>query len=189
MNIQEIPEPNETIPAANPENLREMERIIASAIIFSSDGKMLMGLKAPNGGGVWPDDWHIPGGGTELGETLEKAAARETREETGLDIKPEQFTPAPFFEEFSTGSTVKVVDGERRWCIMRFNRFEVHLDQSAEELEMEMTQKATNLDEASSQQADLKKLCWFSPAELADVQQIPGGKDYFVAAGYIKPQE
>ena len=31
--------------------------------------------------------WSIPGGGLELGETLEEGARREAREETGLDVR------------------------------------------------------------------------------------------------------
>lgn len=37
--------------------------------------------------GTFPYKWGLIGGITELGESLEETAARETKEETGLDIK------------------------------------------------------------------------------------------------------
>lgn len=50
----------------NPENLREITREIVSGLIFSADGKLLMGKKDPTKGGVYSDCWHIPGGGEYL---------------------------------------------------------------------------------------------------------------------------
>jgi len=35
-------------------------------------------------------EWSIPGGVVELGETLRQAAAREAKEETGLEVEPDE---------------------------------------------------------------------------------------------------
>lgn len=160
----------------NLEGLPEIDRIIASAIIFSSDGFVLMGLKGPNEGGVWPDDWHIPGGGVEPGASLEETALKEVEEETGLVLTSEQISPAPFIREYEGGATAKTLKptGERVWCKMHFNRFEVHIAETADQLNAKLTPGD-----------DLKVLRWFSPVELSNVKQIPGGREYFVAAGYI----
>lgn len=157
----------------NVENLREVERIIASAIIVSSDGYILMGQKDPAKGGVYSEYWHIPGGGVDEGESLEDAVIREVREEVGLQVAPDQLRPIPLVGE---GQTTKVIDGERVWCKMKFNRFEVRLDQPAAELIHDVQPSD-----------DLVELTWFSPEELADVKQIPGGKEFFIEAGYIQP--
>lgn len=157
----------------NVENLREIERVIASAIVISSDGYILMGQKDPAKGGVYSEFWHIPGGGIDEGESLEDAVIREVREEVGLTVMPEQLKQVPIVGE---GQTTKVIDGERVWCKMKFNRFEVRLDQPAAELSSQVQPGD-----------DLVELTWFSPEELADVEQIPGGKEFFIEAGYIQP--
>jgi 8-oxo-dGTP diphosphatase len=57
---------------------------VAVGAIVVKDEKILLVKrdKAPH-----KDLWAIPGGSVELGETLQEAAKREVREETGLTIK------------------------------------------------------------------------------------------------------
>lgn len=58
--------------------------LAVSAAIFR-DGRVLIVRRArPPAPGLYT----LPGGGVELGETLEEAVIREVREETALEIKP-----------------------------------------------------------------------------------------------------
>lgn len=58
--------------------------LAVSAAIFR-DGKVLIVRRArPPAHGLYT----LPGGGVELGETLEEAVVREVREETCLDVEP-----------------------------------------------------------------------------------------------------
>jgi ADP-ribose pyrophosphatase YjhB (NUDIX family) len=58
--------------------------LAVSAAIFR-DGRVLIVRRAqPPTRGLYT----LPGGGVELGETLEQAIIREVREETGLEIEP-----------------------------------------------------------------------------------------------------
>ena len=50
-------------------------------IIELNEGIVLIKRKNP------PEGWALPGGFVEYGETLEYAAIREAKEETGLDVK------------------------------------------------------------------------------------------------------
>lgn len=157
----------------NPEGLREIERVIASTVVFSSDGYVLMGRKDPAKGGVYNDAWHIPGGGVEGDETLVRAAARELSQEVGISLSEEKFIAIPIVGNGAAVKTLK--NGERVWCRMEFNRFEVRLDKPASEL-----------SEALRPGDDLIELHWFAPEQLADIKQIPGGKEFFLEAGYIR---
>lgn len=53
----------------------------ATAVVTDDDGRILLVHKVDNG------LWALPGGGMELGESIEDCAVREVKEETGLDVE------------------------------------------------------------------------------------------------------
>jgi 8-oxo-dGTP diphosphatase len=65
------------------------------AIVFRGSQILLVRRSvAPNRG-----LWSIPGGALETGETVEEAAVRETREETGIEVRPlSVFSVADYIE-------------------------------------------------------------------------------------------
>jgi ADP-ribose pyrophosphatase YjhB (NUDIX family) len=58
-------------------------RIAVSAIIFDGE-RVLLALRRDI------DWWNLPGGGMEVGETVDEALHREVAEETGLEVEIEQ---------------------------------------------------------------------------------------------------
>lgn len=152
--------------------MREINRIIVSALIFSQDNKLLLGRKDPASGGVYPDCWHVPGGGVEIGESFEEALAREIREEVGLDITPYVLISIPIVE---TGVSEKILKdtGEKVFCHMEFNMFKIIInDKKADEIKLQLND-------------DLVEIRWFKMEELPFIKQIPGGKEFFQKLGYI----
>ena len=150
--------------------MREIQRTIVSALIWSKDGKILMGRKDPAKGGVYPDAWHLPGGGVDDGENLEQALRREINEEVGIDVSKQSVILIPKKGKGASEKTLKT--GEKVLAHMEFNYFEVHIDKNADEIEVQLGD-------------DLVYLHWFSKRELPDVKQIPGGKEFFQEIGYI----
>lgn len=150
--------------------MREIKRTIVSGLVFSKDGKLLMGLKDPAKGGVFPDVWHLPGGGVDEGESLEDALTRELHEEIGLDIANARIVRVSTIGKGSSEKTLP--DGEKVLCHMEFNRFEVHLDKDASEIDIKP-------------ESDLVETRWFDKNELSFVKQIPGGKEFFQEMGYV----
>lgn len=151
--------------------MREISRTIVSAIIFSKDGKVLMGKKDSKGGGVYADCWHIPGGGIDEGETLEDGVIREVKEEVGITLTKKQLQKIPGTGSGTSEKTLKGT-GEKVVCHMEFNRFEVHVDDVSDDITL-------SLDD------DLKELRWFTREELQNVKQIPGGKEFFQEMDYM----
>lgn len=58
-----------------------MNRVDVVYVLIMREGKVLMVKNKKY------NNWTLPGGGVEKGETLEKAAIREVWEETGLTVK------------------------------------------------------------------------------------------------------
>ncbi|SHF01376.1 NUDIX hydrolase [Clostridium fallax] len=63
-----------------------------ACVFIEKDNKVLLQRRVDN------DAWGVPGGALELGESLEEAAVREVREETGLIIDKEDLK---LFKTFS----------------------------------------------------------------------------------------
>lgn len=58
-------------------------QVAVGAVVIHNNCALLVKRRNPPSAGTWA----IPGGGVELGETLQEAAEREIKEETGLIIK------------------------------------------------------------------------------------------------------
>src|SRR5205814_4024280 len=111
-----------------------------------------MGRKDPAKGGVYPDAWHIPGGGVEQGETFEQTLEREMREEVGIDVSKHKVVHVPVVNLGTSEKTLET--GERALVRMQFNYFEVHIDQNAQDIKLNPGD-------------DLAEMKWFSKEELA----------------------
>jgi len=61
----------------------ERPQVAVGAFVVKENTILLVKRKRPPGEGLWA----IPGGRVELGETLQEAAEREVKEETGITIK------------------------------------------------------------------------------------------------------
>ncbi|MEK7106747.1 MAG: NUDIX hydrolase [Patescibacteria group bacterium] len=61
---------------------------VGIGVCIRKDGKVLIGKRK---GGLMPGTWAIPGGKLDMNEELEACAIRETKEETGIEIKNIRF--------------------------------------------------------------------------------------------------
>lgn len=77
---------------SRPEDIRELfapekgyptPKVDVRAVVFR-DGALLLVQEKSTGG------WTLPGGWADIGDSASEVAARETREEAGLDVRPEK---------------------------------------------------------------------------------------------------
>lgn len=62
--------------------MTQIPRVGTAIIIIKDNQVLLMKRKGPHGNGTWS----TPGGHLDFGETLEGCAAREAKEEVGVDV-------------------------------------------------------------------------------------------------------
>ena len=152
--------------------MREIERDIVSALIFSKDGKLFQGMKDTEKGGVYSDCWHLPGGGVDEGENREEALKREVKEETGIDISQYKID---LIDQKGRGESRKILkSGEEVLCKMKFFVYKVDInDKNSNEVEVNLSD-------------DLVKYRWSDLSELASLKLTPPSIELFKKLGYIK---
>ena len=139
--------------AANARTYPTRPFLAVSAAIFR-DGRVLIVRRArPPAHGLYT----LPGGGVELGETLEQAVIREVREETALAIEPVAL--AGFRQANARDAAGRV---ERHFVILPF--------------------AARWLAGEVSLNEELAEAHWLAPAELAGFKTTEGLSDIVAAA-------
>ena len=151
--------------------MQVVQRNIVVGMIWSSDGRLLLGKKDPHGGGVYPDCWHLPGGGIEYGESHHEALRREIKEEVGIDIAPFHID---FVDGAGYGESVKTNEqtGESYLCQMHFYVYRIVLPVPAANVPISL-------------QDDLKQVAWPTMQELSNYWLTPPSIILFTKLGYI----
>lgn len=151
--------------------MQTIHRDCVVGLLLSNDGKILLGKKDPKDGGVFPDCWHLPGGGVEPGESQQEALRREIKEEVGIDI-------APYHPDFIDGEGYAEAEkkdrttGEIVLAQMNFYVFRVQLPLPAASIRVELN-------------SDLVKAVWAAPPELANYWLTPPSMALFAKMGYL----
>ena len=149
--------------------MQTINRTIVSAMIMSNDGKILLGKVRE--GGVYPDCWHIPGGGVDDGESKEQALIREMHEEIGLDIAS---LPKKLVRDTDTGEADKTdkQTGETYHVVMQFNVYQINIPLPNSDIKIHLHD-------------DLTEYRWVSIGDLPNYKHTPPSEKLFKALGYL----
>lgn len=78
----------------------------SGAVITNEKGEILLQKRSGT-----ENVWGLPGGAVEIGESIEEAAIRELKEETGLDIKVEYLIGvySKYFNKYPNGDAAQTI--------------------------------------------------------------------------------
>lgn len=147
--------------------MKTIHRNIVSALIFSKDDLLFIGMKDPKKGGVYSDCWHIPGGGIDVGETKTEALKREILEETGINFNTND---VELIDSIGEGESVKKINNEEVLCKMKFFVYKIQLNEIANKVEIKLND-------------DLVKYEWVDLKKLNDYQLTPPSIRLFTKLG------
>lgn len=139
-------------------------------MIFSKDGKLFQ-AKRGNNHLVYPETWHIPGGGIDEGETHEQALVREMQEEIGLDLSG---YPLELIDDKGTGESEKILEsGEKVFAKMRFFVYKIQLDKNADEINIVL------------EPAEYVTYQWTNIEDIKNLKLTPPSVELFTRLGYL----
>ncbi len=125
--------------------------VVGVGAIILREGKILLEKR---GNEPARGQWTIPGGVVEVGESLEDAVARETKEETGLEVK--------------TANLLDVVD-------------QVHLDKEGKiEYHYVIIDYMVNATGEPNASSDADELIWVAIGEVEAYDLTPSFRRFFV---------
>lgn len=151
--------------------MQTINRKIVAAVIISLDQKILFGKKDPKIGAVFPDSWHIPGGGVEKGEDNITALKREIMEEVGIDISPFE---TKLLDDSGTATSLKKSEvGEELECQMQFNVYSVDIPRKSGEIKIKL-------------EDELSEAKWIEKEELGSYKLTPPSVKLFTKLGLLK---
>jgi 8-oxo-dGTP pyrophosphatase MutT (NUDIX family) len=151
--------------------MRTIQRDIVAGLVISKDNKFLFGMKDPNGGGVYADCWHTPGGGIEEDETQLEALAREMHEEMGIDISQAKVTLLDDKGEGESEKTLKD-SNEIVKVRMKFYVYKIEFDKDAGDIQAKPGD-------------DIEKLSWTDRSKLKNIKLTPPSVELFSRLGWL----